>query len=88
MDGTKMFACAGVIMLLVAAGPLARSGFAQPAPDKPSASAPSGSQKDAPPVGGATIPSDMRTNATKDVPMGNDKPKSSTPAGSSDKRSK
>jgi hypothetical protein len=85
----KKYACAGLVMLLVAARPLAPPGFAQSAPEKPKAPASSGSQKEAPPAGGATIPSDMRTNASKDVPMGNGKPKSSAPAASApDKRAK
>jgi len=88
MAVTKEYICAGLVMLLVATWPLTPSGFAQSAPDKPTTPAPSGSQKDAPPIGGATIPRDMRTNATKDVPMGDGKPKSSAPAGPSEKRSK
>ena len=88
MAVTKEYVCAGLVMLLVAAWPLAPFAFAQSAPDKSTTPAPSGSPKDAPPIGGATIPSDMRTKSTKDVPMGDGKPKSSAPAGPSDKRAK
>jgi hypothetical protein len=58
---------------------LAASGaFAQPAPDKASPSAPStGSIREAPPIGGASINPELRTKATKDIPMGNGKPKNS-----------
>ena len=63
--------------------------FAQPAGDKPVA----GGQisQPGPPPGGATIPPEQRSKATKDVPMGNGKPKANGPAptGSvSDKRAK
>ena len=64
--------------------------FAQPVPDKASPSAPSGAQN-APPVGGAGIAPELRSKATKDIPMGNNKPKPSGPAsgeGRNDKRAK
>jgi hypothetical protein len=41
-----------------------------------------------PPGGGASIPSDLRRNASKDVPMGEGKPKNSTPSAGNDKRGK
>ena len=67
----------------------ASAAWAQPASDKPNTSAPRGGQvKEAPPTGGAGIPRDQRSNATKDIPMGNGKPKSSEPAGSTDRRGK
>ena len=75
---------------ILAASVLAGSAaLAQPAPDKPNSSTPKGGQiKESPPTGGAGIPRDQRSNATKDIPMGNGKPKSSEPTGSTDKRGK
>ena len=63
--------------------------FAQPAGEKPAA----GGQisQPGPPPGGATIPPEQRSNATKDIPMGNGKPKANgtAPTGSApDKRAK
>jgi hypothetical protein len=46
---------------------------AQPAGDKPAVGGQIGPA--GPPPGGATIPPEARGNATKDVPMGNGKPK-------------
>lgn len=77
---------------ILAASVLAGSAaLAQPASDKTTtAPAPTGSQtrEVPPPPGGAAIPSDLRSKATKDIPMGNGKPKSSEPSGSTDKRGK
>ena len=75
----------GVAVLLLATS----AAFAQPAGDKPAAGgqiSPAG-----PPPGGATIPPEQRSKATKDVPMGNGTPKAngSAPKGSvPDKRAK
>jgi hypothetical protein len=64
--------------LLVLAGSAA---FAQqPAPDKPTSSIPSKGQNSTPPAGGAAIPPELRSNSTKDIPMGNGKPKENAPA--------
>jgi hypothetical protein len=54
--------------------------FAQRAPDKGDAAGSSKSGQGAP-VGAATIPSDMRSNASKDVPMGSGTPKDGNPTG-------
>jgi hypothetical protein len=64
--------------LLLLAGSAA---FAQqPAPDKPTSAIPNKGQNSAPPAGGAAIPPELRSNSTKDIPMGNGKPKEGAPA--------
>ena len=66
-------------LIAIVVGVLAASGsFAQPAPDKASPSPPStGSIREAPQIGGASINPELRSKATKDIPMGIGKPKNS-----------
>ena len=67
----------------------ASAAFAQAPADRPGPPATSGGQiREAPPVGGAGIPRDLRSNATKDIPMGDGKPKGGAPAAGTDKRAK
>jgi hypothetical protein len=68
----------------------ASAASAQSPADRPHPPATSGGGqiREAPPVGGAGIPKDLRSNATKDIPMGDGKPKGSAPAAGTDKRGK
>jgi hypothetical protein len=52
----------------------------EPAAGRPALSTPPKGENSGPPVGGAAIPSELRSNAAKDVPMGNGKPKANVPA--------
>ena len=71
VEMTQLFV--SVILVLAASG-----AFAQTGPDKTSPSAPStGSIREPPPIGGASINPELRTKATKDIPMGDGKPKNS-----------
>jgi hypothetical protein len=63
----SLFASAAMLVLTISAS------LAQEAADKPTSSIPKG-QPSAPPIGAATIPPEFRSNATKDIPMGNGKP--------------